>query len=305
MAASKTIFLAGPTAVGKTAVALRLAEKIGGEIISVDSMQVYRGLDLGTAKPTPAEQTRVRHHLLDVAELTETFDAAAFVRLAHAAEVDILARGKTAIFCGGTGLYFKAYLEGLGESPPTDPALRAALEAVPLPDLLRELEVHDPVTFARIDQRNPRRVVRAVEVLRLTGRPFSAQRAIWQPKFTGAPPVVFGLTRPTETLRRRIDARIDAMFAGGLVEETRHLLARGLEQNRTAMQAIGYRQVVEHLRGERALAETLTLVKARTWAFARRQMNWLRNQMRVEWLEWRDDQSPDHVCDRLLESRAT
>ena len=305
MAAPKTLFLAGPTAVGKSAVALRLAEKIGGEIISVDSMQVYRGLDLGTAKPSPAEQQRVRHHLLDVADLSESFDAAAFVRLAHAAEVDILARGKVPIFCGGSGLYFKAYLEGLGESPPTDPALRAVLEAAPLPDLLRELEVHDPVTFARIDQRNPRRVVRAVEVLRLTGRPFSAQRAIWQPKFTGAPPIVFGLTRPTETLRRRIDARIDAMFARGLVAETQQLLARGLEKNRTAMQALGYRQVVEHLRGERPLAETITLVKARTWAFARRQMNWFRNQMRVEWIEWRDEQTLDNVCERILQSATT
>ena len=308
MAAPDIVFLAGPTAVGKSAVALRLAEELGGEIVSVDSMQVYRGLNLGTAKPSAAEQQRVRHHLIDVVELNEEFDAAAFVRLARAAEAEIRARGKVPIFCGGTGLYFRAYLEGLGESPPTDPALRAVLEATPLAELLGELERRDPETFGRIDRKNPRRVVRAVEVIRLTGKAFSAQRAEWRGKNasaggTGASAdagqVVFGLTRPAAALRRRSDERVGGMFARGLVAETRGLLAAGLEQNRTAMQAIGYRQVVEHLRGERSLAETITLVKGRTWAFARRQLNWFRNQMRMEWVEIGDAESPDEVCARI------
>ena len=317
MAAPDIVFLAGPTAVGKSAVALRLAEELGGEIVSVDSMQVYRGLNLGTAKPTAAEQARVRHHLIDVVELTEEFDAAGFVRRARAAEAEIRARGKVPIFCGGTGLYFRAYLEGLGESPPTDTALRAILEATPLAELLDELERRDPETFARIDRKNPRRVVRAVEVIRLTGKAFSAQRAEWRVKNAGASgadtgagvsagagagerQVVFGLTRPAAALRRRIDARVEEMFARGLVAETQALLAAGLEQNRTAMQAIGYRQVVEHLRGERGLAETVALVKARTWAFARRQSNWFRNQMRMEWLEIGEAETADKVCARIV-----
>ncbi len=321
MAAPDIVFLAGPTAVGKSAVALRLAEELGGEIVSVDSMQVYRGLNLGTAKPTAAEQARVRHHLIDVVELGEEFDAAGFVRRARAAEAEIRARGKVPVFCGGTGLYFRAYLEGLGESPPTDAALRAVLEATPLAELLGELERRDPETFGRIDRKNPRRVVRAVEVIRLTGRTFSEQRAEWTKKAasgggTGAGAsggagagatggaeagqAVFGLTRPAAVLRRRVDERVGEMFARGLVAETQALLAVGLEQNRTAMQAIGYRQVVEHLRGERGLAETITLVKARTWAFARRQSNWFRNQMRMEWLEIGEAETADEVCARIV-----
>ena len=317
MAAPGIVFLAGPTAVGKSAVALRLAEELGGEIVSVDSMQVYRGLNLGTAKPTAAEQARVRHHLIDVVELTEEFDAAGFVRRARAAEAEIRARGKVPIFCGGTGLYFRAYLEGLGESPPTDATLRAQLEATPLAELLGELERRDPETFGRIDRKNPRRVVRAVEVIRLTGKAVSAQRADWRRKeegvaesggnvgasveaSAGGRQVVFGLTRAAATLRRRVDARVEEMFARGLVAETQALLAAGLERNRTAMQALGYRQVVEHLRGERSLAETVALVKARTWAFARRQSNWFRNQMRMEWLEIGDAETPGEVCARIV-----
>jgi tRNA dimethylallyltransferase len=297
-----SIFLVGPTASGKSAVALALAEKLGGEIISVDSMQVYRGLDIGTAKPSAVERARVPHHLIDVVELTEPFDAAKFVELARRAEKGILARGHTPIFCGGTGLYFKAYLEGLGDAPPSDAALRQQLEVAPLAELLRELQLRDPVTYERIDRRNPRRVIRALEVIRLTGKPFSEQRAAWQPQShrssrgyetpysrpemdqslvasTVTTSKVFGLQRVAPDLHARINARGDEMFTGGLVEETRHLLARGLEQNPTALQAIGYRQVVEHLRGARPLAETIELVKIKTRQFAKRQMTWFRHQL--------------------------
>lgn len=296
------VLLAGPTAVGKSAVALHLAELLGGEIISVDSMQVYRGLDLGTAKPSSAEQARVRHHLVDVVELADAFDAARFLRLATAAVQDIRNRGRVPIFCGGTGLYFSAWLNGLGEAPPTDPALRSLLESTPLPELLTELEQRDPETFARIDRENPRRVVRAVEVIRLTGRPFSAQRAGWpaapNPQLTTP---IFCLNREPVDLRARIEARVDAMFAAGLVAETRALLDRGLEHNRTAMQAIGYRQVVEHLRGERGLAETIALVKTKTWQFARRQGTWFRRQLAVKTVSLAADADPLTVARQLAE----
>jgi tRNA dimethylallyltransferase len=324
------IFLAGPTAVGKSEIALLLAEKIGGEIISVDSMQVYRGLDIGTAKPSAAERARVPHHLIDVADLTETFDAAKFVELARQAVAEIQSRNRVPIFCGGTGLYFKAFLEGLGEAPPSDEKLRAELEATPLTDLLRELQERDPATFEKIDRQNPRRVIRAVEVIRLTGRPFSAQRARWgetpgEPSGTGKtsgsrgrsphqskpasilhPPssYSFGLARAPADLHVRINARVDAMFARGLVDETRRLLNHGLAQNKTALQAIGYRQVAEHLRaehlrGERSLSETIELVKSKTHQFAKRQMTWFRRQSNLEWIELKPEESPEEILPRM------
>jgi len=302
------ILLAGPTAVGKSAVALALAETIGGEIISVDSMQVYRGLDIGTAKPTAAERARVPHHLIDVVELTQPFDAAKFVTLANLALTEIQSRGHVPIFCGGTGLYFRAFLEGLGEAPPANPALRAELEATPLAELLQELEECDPAAFETIDRKNPRRVIRAIEVIRLTGKPFSAQRAAWShaarmdpEDFQGTPHAFrfIGLTRAPADLRSRLDARVERMFSDGLVEETRRLLARGLEQNKTAMQAIGYRQVVEHLRGESALAGTIELVKARTRRFAKRQMTWFRKQPGIHWIELAPTDETNGIVEKL------
>jgi len=307
--ASAQWLLAGPTAVGKSQVALLLAERLGGEIISVDSMQVYRGLDIGTAKPSPAERRRVPHHLIDVVELTEPFDASRFVQCARHAVSDIQARGRIPILCGGTGLYFKAFLEGLGDAPPSRPALRAKLEATPLPDLLRELAQHDPATYQRIDRQNPRRVIRAVEVLRLTGRPFSEQRADWQPatrndqhgaQFAFPMSRYIGFSRSPADLRARIDARVEAMFQRGLVAETQQLLRQGLAENRTARQALGYRQVIEHLRGEQSLAETIALVKTRTWQFAKRQMTWFRHQARLEWLALEPGETAAQTVARLL-----
>jgi len=175
----RPVFLAGPTAVGKSEIALRLAEQLGGEIISADSMQVYRGLDIGTAKPSPADRARVPHHLIDICDLTESFDAAQFARLAHRAARKSSRADACRFFCGGTGLYFKAFLEGLGEAPPADAKLRAELEATPLEKLLEELRERDPAAYEKIDRQNPRRVIRAVEVIRLTGKPFSEQRADW------------------------------------------------------------------------------------------------------------------------------
>lgn len=303
------VLVAGPTAVGKSAVALELADRIGGEIISVDSMQVYRGMDIGTGKASPEERVRVPHHLLDVAGLDESYDAARFAREAGAAAAEIQKRGRVPILCGGTGLYFKAFLDGLGTAPPGEPSLRAELEAVPLPELLRELEERDPETFAGIDRRNRRRVIRAVEVTRLTGRPYAAQRSRWSRAAgrgggEGEDPDrdrdrVFVLVRSAADLGRRIDARVEAMFAGGLVEETRRLQAAGLAANRTAMQAIGYRQVAEHLRGERALGETIALVKQRTRQYARRQVTWFRGQLDAHWIELAAEDRPAAVAERV------
>lgn len=281
-----------------------LAEKIGGEIISVDSMQVYRGLDIGTAKPSAEERARVRHHLIDVVDLTEPFDAARFVQWSNAAAVEIQSRGRVPIFCGGTGFYFKAFLEGLGEAPSSNEQLRAELEAMPLEELLKELAEKDPETFEKIDRKNPRRVIRAVEVIRLTGRKFSEQRADWKksPQSTVRSPrsnAVIGLARESADLRSRIDERVDVMFARGLVEETRGLLEGGLAQNKTAMQALGYRQVVEHLRGEHSLPETIELVKIKTRQFAKRQMTWFRRQLNVRWIQLSRDTSLNQIVEEM------
>jgi tRNA dimethylallyltransferase len=296
------IFIAGPTAVGKSEIALFVAEKIGGEIISADSMQVYRGLDIGTAKPSAAERARVPHHLIDICDLTENFDAAQFIRLAQKAVAEIQSRNRVPIFCGGTGLYFKAFLSGLGEAPATNPELRAELEAASFEALLRELHERDPAAYGKIDKQNPRRVIRAVEVIRLTGKKFSEQRAEWKSKAQSPKSKnFFAFSRQSEDLHARISARVDTMFARGLVDETRGLLARGLEQNQTAMQAIGYRQVAEHLRGERDLAETIELVKSRTRQFAKRQLTWFRRQLDPEWIELKPDEVAEAIVANLIE----
>lgn len=296
------ILIGGATAIGKSAVALCLAERLTGEIISVDSMQVYRGMDIGTAKPTPAQRRLVRHHLVDVAALHESFDAARFAAMAAAAARDIAARGNVPIGCGGTGLYFKALLEGVGSAPPAQAALRKELEGLPLEDLLRELQTSDPETWNRIDRKNKRRIVRALEVIRLSARPFSQQRDAWS-KAPHAPPQAgrfFLLRRDPADLRARIDARVDHMFAEGLVEETARLLSAGLAENPTALQAIGYRQVVEHLQGIRPLNETIALVKQRTRHFAKHQLTWFRHQAAATWLDIPNAEAPEATAERVM-----
>jgi tRNA dimethylallyltransferase len=300
MRSQAPIFIAGPTAVGKSAVALALAERIGGEVISVDSMQVYRGMDIGTAKPSLHDRQRIPHHLIDVADLTEPFDAAQFVQLAKEATSRIEQAGRIPILCGGTGFYFSAFLHGLGASPPAHPEIRAELQQIELPALLAELELADPKMHAEIDRENRRRVVRAVEVIRATGRPYSEQRAQWEQSVDEGPnPRFFGLMRPRAELCHRIEVRVDAMFAEGLVAETEGLLQHGLAENRNALQAIGYRQVVEHLRGARSLAATVDWVKQATRQYAKRQMTWFRHQLPVHWIEIAPIESAESTAARI------
>lgn len=293
------VVLAGATATGKSAVALELAELVSGEIISVDSMQVYRGLNVGTAKPSAEEQARVRHHLIDVVDLRESFDAARFVALAEAEVRAVQARGRVPILCGGTGLYFNAWINGLGEAPAPDLALRTELEAMPLPALLDELARKDWATFDEIDVQNRRRVVRAVEVIRLTGKPFSQQRAQWPERAPELAGRSFGIGRSREDTVRRIHRRVDRMFAEGLVAETERLLEGGLRENRTALQAIGYRQVLEQLDGMRGRLETIELVKVRTRQLAKRQLTWFRGQMDLRWVEVTERETPLETAMRL------
>jgi tRNA dimethylallyltransferase len=310
---SPLILLAGPTAVGKSEVVLLLAEKLGGEIVSVDSMQVYRGLDIGTAKPTQEESARVRHHLIDVVNLTDFFDVAQFLRLAREAVANIQARGRVPILCGGTGLYFNAFLDGLGEAPRANAALRSELEATSLSDLLTELAAKDPAAYETIDRENARRVIRAVEVIRVTGKPHSQQRATWSRSAPGCSAtgatateatdekhLFFGLTRSSADLQQRINIRVEKMFEQGLVAETEELLKCGLAENRTAMQALGYRQVVEHLRGIRSLGETIELVKIRTRQFAKRQATWFKKYGPSNWINLSRQVTPEKSANEII-----
>jgi tRNA dimethylallyltransferase len=284
------LWIVGPTAVGKSAVALALAQQLNGEIVSADSMQVYQGMDIGTAKPTPAEQALVPHHLIDICPVSHPFDVKQFVDLARQAIADIRQRGKTAVIVGGTGLYVRALRHGLFEGPSRDPQLRQRLEAMTATDLFAELQRIDPATAARIDRHNPRRLVRALEVFHLTGQPIADQQTQWDDENPSGRAPVYCLTRDRKELVARIEKRIDQQLADGWVGEVRRLMAEGLEQNPGALQAAGYRELGAHIRGECPLADAVTRIKARTRQLAKRQMTWFRREPELVWVEIRDNE---------------
>ena len=293
------IYITGATASGKSALAMRLANRVGGEIISVDSMQVYCGLNIGTAKPSAQEQNEIQHHLIDVAQLSEAFDAAQFVSLAQQALKLIWRRGRVPIFCGGTGLYFRALIEGLGESPPGDESLRDELAQMPIESLVTELRIKDPEAAKQVDLKNSRRLLRAIEVIRLTGRPYSEQRIGWN-NVDKAPQNLFCISRDVDVLNQRIHKRVDEMFNQGLVEETQTLIKKGLRNNRNACQALGYRQVLDLLDGKLDLENVVHQVKTKTRQFAKRQRSWFRNQMKCKFLEWSDEENLNSFSEQLL-----
>ena len=293
------IYITGATASGKSALAMRLANRLGGEIISVDSMQVYCGLNIGTAKPSAQEQNEIQHHLIDVAQLSEAFDAAQFVSLAQQALKLIWKKGRVPIFCGGTGLYFRALIEGLGESPPGDESLRDELAQMPIESLVTELRIKDPEAAKQVDLKNSRRLLRAIEVIRLTGRPYSEQRIGWN-NVDKAPQNLFCISREVDVLNQRIHKRVDEMFNQGLVEETQTLIKKGLRNNRNACQALGYRQVLDLLDGKLDLENVVHQVKTKTRQFAKRQRSWFRNQMKCKFLEWSDEENLNSFSEQLL-----
>lgn len=291
MKKSKILAIVGPTAGGKTALSVELAKRAGGEVISCDSMQIYRGMDIGTAKPTEEEKQGVPHHLLDIAAPEEAFSVCDYVSAATAAADDILSRGKLPVFCGGTGLYLDAFLRGgVADSPAGDPALRAALSESAAADggaaLFEELRRCDPESAAAIHPNNLRRVIRAVEIYRLTGVPKSE----WDKRSRTFPPrydaVVLGLRYDDRALlRARISARVDEMLAAGLAEETRRLWEAGVfEKSPTAAAAIGYKELLPYLRGECTLAAAAQTLKIATAQYAKRQMTWFAAKDYVTWI---------------------
>ncbi|WP_417908868.1 tRNA (adenosine(37)-N6)-dimethylallyltransferase MiaA [Candidatus Electronema sp. PJ] len=285
------IVLVGPTAVGKTELSFRLAERFGCEIVSMDSMQVYRGMDIGTAKPSLQERAQLPHHLIDIAEPDEQYDAARFVRDALAAFEDIAARGKTALLTGGTGLYLKALLEGLFAALPTNPELREQLrqrlEQEGRAALHAELCQIDPVAGARIHPNDTQRLLRGLEIFHTSGRTWT--ELIEEQKRAGQGTAVFsraylaGLHCPKEELRERIARRSLTMLDGGLIEEVEQLRQMGYEPELPSMQAIGYRHVNIFLAGEWTQAELAEQLILDTRRYAKRQMTWFNANTGLRW----------------------
>ncbi len=270
----------GPTASGKSGLAHAVAREAGAAILSVDSMSVYRGMDIGTAKPSAAERAEVCYHGLDLADPNETFTVARW--LAEAERV-IAESDRPLVLAGGTPLYYQALFHGLFEGPPADEAYRAELAAVPEAQLHARLAAIDPEAAARIHLNDRKRLVRALEVHRATGRPISGQQTQWE-EAARFPSVRFGLSWPREALNRRINARTRAMIAAGWIEEVRALLARFGDLSATAAEAAGYRLLAEVVKGRMAEADAVEQIKIRTRQLAKRQMTWFRRFREVHWL---------------------
>ncbi len=274
----------GPTASGKSALGSALALRFNGEIVSADSRQVYRGMDIGTAKVTPAERALVPHHLLDIADPRYPYSVAQFQHAAISAINDILLRGRVPFLVGGSPHYIQAVVDNLAmPQVPPQPELRAALERRSLTDLLAQLEELDPLSAATIDRNNPRRVQRALEVCLVTGKPFSEQRAAGQPLYDT---LLLGISWPRSELYARIDARIDERMQQGLLQEVKGLLDQGLTHERLDALGLEYRFVSRLLQGEFANeAEMVQRLKYATHDFVRRQLTWFRKDQRIQWIE--------------------
>lgn len=295
------VALVGPTAAGKTALSLDLAERLGGEIVNTDAMQVYRGMDIGTAKLPPAERRGIPHHLLDLLDVTEPATVAEFQGWARAKIAELRSRGATPVLVGGSALYTRAIVDRF-DFPGTDPEVRARLEAelaeAGSAALHRRLAELDPDSADRIEVENGRRVVRALEVIEITGKPFSAR--LPEPVYADPRTVQVGVSIDRDLLETRIAQRVDEMFEAGFVDEVRRLLDEGLAEGRTAGRAIGYQQVMAHLAGELTLDEAHARTVIATRRFARRQLAWWRNDPRITWVRHDD---PDRVeqAARLVE----
>jgi len=296
------IAVVGATATGKSRLAIALARSLGGEIVNADSMQLYQGMDIGTAKEPEAARQEVPHHLLDIWPVTRTANVADYAKLARAAIDDITARGRVPLLAGGSGLYVRAAVGDL-DFPGTDGGIRARLE-----DELARLgpaAMHarlarlDPAAAAAILPGNGRRIVRALEVIEISGRPFAATMPPYQPQAQGRPVIQIGLTLPRAELDERIAARVDRMWQAGFEAEVRRLVQAGLREGKTASRALGYQQMLRHLDGELSLDEARRETIKASRRFARRQESWFRRDPRVTWLDASGTVCAD-LAERLL-----
>ena len=296
----------GATASGKSSLALELAECLNGEIVNADALQVYRGLDIGTAKPSQADRTRVPHHLVDILEPSEQFSAGAFARLARQVIKEIDARGKQVFLVGGSGFYLKALLDGISPVPGVDPAIREGLrhrlQAEGLTALRSELESTDPESASRIDAGDSQRISRALEVIYGTGVPLSKWQSQKPSENVAIDSCRIGLTLPRALLYDRIALRVRAMIRAGWVDEVKTLLDLGLSPDLPAFQAIGYRQLVTHLLESSPLEGVVEEIIGSTRRYAKRQLTWFRNDPRISWFSAEEEWvARDRIMDYLMQ----
>ena len=301
---SPLIFIVGPTAVGKTDISIRLAQRMDAEIVSLDSRQIYRQMDIGTAKPNAEQQRAVPHHLIDCVEVDQPFSAADYQRFADAAIADICNREKQPMIVGGAGLYFRTLVDGLFEGPAADAEFRSRLQreaeergSAALHERLRRC---DPESANRIHPNNVVKVIRALEIFELTGKPISSFQQQWQHAAPRYPFRAFGLYVPRECICRRVEARVDQMIDRGLIEEVKGLLAGGCPRNSVAMQGIGYKEIIRYLDGMQSLDEAIALLKTNTRRYAKRQLTWFRKDARIQWIDLSEFESIDQTVDNLM-----
>lgn len=297
-------YLTGATASGKTGVGIELAQRLDAEIISLDSMALYREMDIGTAKPTSQERQCVPHHLLDVLSPRDEFSVSNYLEAARRMMIEIRSRGRQVLFVGGTPLYLKALLRGIFRGPPADWEFRHAVEEElkesGLPALYERLRQVDPLSAAKLHPHDKRRIIRALEVHRATGRPISHLQTQFEEGRPAESCHVFALLWPRAVLHQRINRRVDEMFAAGFVEEVRGLLQRHGTLSRTALQAVGYREVIAHLQGRADLATTIEAVKARTRRFARHQETWFRSLSECRFVPLQEGNTDQEVAQQIL-----
>lgn len=300
---SALIAIVGPTAVGKTEISIKLAERIGAEIISADSRQVYRFMDIGTAKPSPEERRRIAHHMIDVVNPNEEYTVADYKSGAEIAINLVIRKGKIPILTGGSGLYVRAVIDGIFSGPGSNPDIRKGLEAQAeksgLTSLYDRLRQVDPAASSRIHPGDKRRIVRALEIYEITGRPISVLQEEGKEKNTDFNPIMIGLNRSREELYGRIDKRVEKIFQQGFVEEVKTLLEKGYGKNLISMEALGYREVVQFLEGKTDIEQTKSKIKLDTHHYARRQLTWFRKDKRITWFDLQNEEKPDKTVETI------
>ena len=297
-------FLAGPTAVGKSDLSLQLAERLDAEILSLDSMAIYRGMDIGTAKPSTEDQNRIPHHLIDLIAPWEEYTVADYLAAAHDCCSEILARNRTPLFVGGTGFYLRSLLRGIFKGPPADSSVREQLEIRYYsegPEILAaELSVIDPIAAKRIHPNDQRRLVRALEVHQITGQPFSSFHHEEPLPESERPQHVYWLSAPRDWLHERINRRVDVMIEAGLLPEVRRLLIDPQGISKTARQAIGYKELFDALETNTGIDEAIELIKTRSRQFARRQETWFRNLEECQPIKMTGTETTEKLVDSLI-----
>lgn len=298
-------FLTGATASGKTRVSLALAQRLNAEIISLDSMAIYRGMDIGTAKPSTEQRALVPHHLLDIVDPIEPFSVSQYREAALAKIAEIRSRGREVLFVGGTALYLKALLRGMFEGPPADWNFRKEVEAevaeMGAEFLHQRLQMTDPVAAHNLHPNDHRRIIRALEVYKTTGKPISHWQMEFDQGHQAAECRVFTLRHPRPVLHTRIEARVEQMFRDGLIDEVRQLLDRWQELGKTAAQAVGYQEAIAHLQAGVELEETYERTRVRTRRFARHQETWFRGLSECRLIDLDDSFEPESTAERLFE----